>query len=92
MPRSHKVDTAPSYVDNVLNSGTGKPHGKNITEDENLATGETRDGLKRAIRAEPGSMDDPSRGVEYKMSNKGQGIPTDGSNNMFHGLDRKTDI
>lgn len=91
MPRSHKIDTAPSYVDNVLNSGGGKPHGKNITEDENIVTADTRDGLKRALRSEPGSMDDPSRGVEYKMSSEGQGVTADGSNNMFYGLDRKTD-
>lgn len=58
--------TAPGYVNNQFNQGS-KPHGRNITEDPNLADIDTRDGLKRALASEPGSQDDPSRLAERQM-------------------------
>ncbi|KAJ4856574.1 hypothetical protein T069G_09942 [Trichoderma breve] len=53
---------APGYVADQYIKDTKGPHGKNIKEgvDEGKA-GEKNDGLARALRAEPGSEDDPSR-------------------------------
>lgn len=57
---------APSYlVDTQLRDGAG-PHGKNIQEG-NLDLLDNRDGLKRAMRSEPGSEDDPSRWAEQRF-------------------------
>merc|ERR1712000_381989 len=49
---------APTYIAPQYASESG-PHGKNITEGFDDAG--TRDGLKAALAAEPGSKDDPSR-------------------------------
>ncbi|KAJ4013996.1 uncharacterized protein FIESC28_07447 [Fusarium coffeatum] len=56
--------TAPSYVDNQYIKASG-PHGKNITE--GFDDSKTEDGLKKALNAEPGSENDPSRVAELQF-------------------------
>lgn len=81
-------------VDAQLRDKAG-PHGKNIRE-ENLDLLDNRDGLKRALRSEPGSEDDPSRLAEQQMKARNEAIPgtaapvrdTEGGN-TFEELDRK---
>merc|ERR1712000_399950 len=55
---------APTYIAPQYASESG-PHGKNITEGFDDAG--TRDGLKAALAAEPGSKDDPSRRAELQF-------------------------
>ncbi|KAL6854507.1 hypothetical protein J3F83DRAFT_484438 [Trichoderma novae-zelandiae] len=61
--------TAPGYVVDQYLTDTKGPHGKNIKEgiDEGESRGKDSDGLKKALRAEPGSEDDPSRLAERQM-------------------------
>ncbi|KAK8147846.1 hypothetical protein MY1884_001812 [Beauveria asiatica] len=59
---------APSYAVDTQLRQTG-PHGKNIREENIDATG-YRDGLKRALRSEPGSEDDPSRLAEQQFEGR----------------------
>ncbi|KAM0664270.1 hypothetical protein MY8738_009622 [Beauveria namnaoensis] len=60
---------APSYVvDTQLRDQSG-PHGKSIGEEDIDATG-YRDGLRRALRSEPGSEDDPSRLAEHQFEGR----------------------
>ncbi|KAJ3492953.1 hypothetical protein NLG97_g5039 [Lecanicillium saksenae] len=86
--------TAPSYVvDTQLRDHSG-PHGNNIHE-ENLDLPDNSDGLKRALRSEPGSQDDPSRLAEQQLEGR-NAIPgaappvrqTEGGNS-FETLQRK---
>ncbi|KAJ4130105.1 hypothetical protein NW768_007084 [Fusarium equiseti] len=56
--------TAPSYVDAQYIKASG-PHGKNITE--GFDDSKTEDGLKKALEAEPGSENDPSRVAELQF-------------------------
>ncbi|KAJ4165728.1 hypothetical protein LMH87_007348 [Akanthomyces muscarius] len=85
---------APSYLVDTQLRDQGGPHGKNIRE-ENLDLLDNRDGLKRALRSEPGSEDDPSRLAEQQMQGR-NAIPgaappvrdTEGGNS-FEELDRK---
>lgn len=44
---------------------TKGPHGKNITE--GFDDSGTQDGIQKALNAEPGSKDDPSRRAEVQM-------------------------
>ncbi|KAF5009374.1 hypothetical protein FDECE_4406 [Fusarium decemcellulare] len=58
--------TAPSYVESQYQKDTSGPHGKNLKEggwDES----KVEDGLKKALNAEPGSEDDPSRLAEQQF-------------------------
>ncbi|KAF9773263.1 hypothetical protein IL306_008958 [Fusarium sp. DS 682] len=59
--------TAPSYVLNQYIKESG-PHGKNIKE--GIDDSNTQDGLKKALEAEPGSQDDPSRVAELQFQQK----------------------
>ncbi|KAL9948868.1 hypothetical protein D7B24_004927 [Verticillium nonalfalfae] len=57
--------TAPSYVENqYIRDGSG-PHGKNLQEGIDYAN--TKDGLKAALEAEPGSANDPARAAEQQF-------------------------
>jgi hypothetical protein len=56
---------APSYVENQYIRNPGGPHGKNITE--GFDDSKTEDGLKKALKSEPGSDDDPSRVAELRF-------------------------
>ncbi|PTB63407.1 hypothetical protein BBK36DRAFT_1181842 [Trichoderma citrinoviride] len=60
---------APNYVVDQYLTGKGGPHGKNIKEgiDESELRGKESDGLQKALRAEPGSENDPSRLAEERM-------------------------
>jgi hypothetical protein len=58
------ADTAPSYVNNQYVKASG-PHGKNLKE--GIDDSNTEDGLKKALAAEPGSEDDPSRVAELQF-------------------------
>ncbi|OAA71526.1 hypothetical protein ISF_02077 [Cordyceps fumosorosea ARSEF 2679] len=58
--------SAPSYLVDTQLRDRGGPHGKNIRE-ENLDLPDNSDGLKRALRSEPGSEDDPSRLAEQQL-------------------------
>ncbi|OAQ98904.1 hypothetical protein LLEC1_02457 [Akanthomyces lecanii] len=87
---------APSYLVDTQLRDKGGPHGKNIRE-ENLDLLDNRDGLKRALRSEPGSEDDPSRLAEQQMAQERSAIPGTApavrdteSGNGFEELDRKT--
>ncbi|KAM3503302.1 hypothetical protein MY10362_004272 [Beauveria mimosiformis] len=60
---------APSYVVDTQLRGQAGPHGKNI-RDENIDATGYRDGLKRALRSEPGSEDDPSRLAELQFEGR----------------------
>ncbi|ETR99610.1 hypothetical protein M419DRAFT_37666 [Trichoderma reesei RUT C-30] len=61
--------TAPGYVVDQYLTGKGGPHGKNLKEgiDESELRGKESDGLQKALRAEPGSENDPSRLAEERM-------------------------
>ena len=94
---SKEDHTAPSYVESQYIMDTGGPHGKNIHEDKNLGEPGTRDGLGRALRAEPGTENDPSRLAERRFQNEdfaaagGQG-PREGAvgtQSKYDNLDRK---
>ncbi|KAL7907841.1 hypothetical protein GGI35DRAFT_70055 [Trichoderma velutinum] len=61
---------APSYVADQYIKNTGPPHGKNIKEGIDEDSGKDKDGLKKALRSEPGSEDDPSRLAELEMFKK----------------------
>lgn len=61
---------APSYVADQYITDKKGPHGKNVKEgisDKADAKKKNNDGLERALRAEPGSEDDPSRLAERQM-------------------------
>jgi hypothetical protein len=58
------ADTAPSYVNNQYIKASG-PHGKNLKE--GIDDSKTEDGLKKALAAEPGSENDPSRVAELQF-------------------------
>lgn len=60
--------TAPTYIADQYVRDTKGPHGKNIQEGFDDAG--TRDGLKAALGAEPGSDQDPSRLAEHQMDLK----------------------
>jgi hypothetical protein len=64
---------APTYVNNLYRQDKHGPHGKNLTEgfeDE----GKFEDGTQKAMKAEPGSKDDPARASVQKMQTAtGQG-------------------
>ncbi|TFA99800.1 hypothetical protein CCMA1212_008200 [Trichoderma ghanense] len=72
---------APTYVADVYLTGKGKggPHGKNIKEgiDESELRGKESDGLQKALRAEPGSEDDPSRLAEVRLLERDSWVPGD---------------
>lgn len=58
-------DTAPSYVNNQFRRDPNGPHGKNLTEDDDIGTG---DRTKNAsFAAEIGAKDDPSLLAERKF-------------------------
>ncbi|KAK2022172.1 hypothetical protein LX32DRAFT_603322, partial [Colletotrichum zoysiae] len=62
---SSKADPAPTYVLNQYIRDPKGPHGKNIHEgfdDKNV-----KDGLQEALRAEPGSENDPGRVAEREL-------------------------
>jgi len=72
--------TAPTYVSNQYIRDTKGPHGKNVQEGFDDAG--TKDGLKAALAAEPGSEQDPSRLAEYQLDLKNnaksaQAVPRD---------------
>ncbi|KAJ4263069.1 hypothetical protein NW762_006683 [Fusarium torreyae] len=56
--------TAPSYADAQYIKASG-PHGKNLKE--GIDDSKTEDGLQKALNAEPGSQDDPSRVAELQF-------------------------
>lgn len=79
-PESY-AGAAPSYIQSQYQQDPNGPHGKNLKEgdwDESQA----RDGLRKALASEPGSMDDPGRLAEQnfqlKQGTGGTG-PQDGS-------------
>ncbi|KAK2037653.1 hypothetical protein LZ31DRAFT_509271 [Colletotrichum somersetense] len=62
---SSTADPAPTYVLNQYIRDPKGPHGKNIHEgfdDKNV-----KDGLQEALRAEPGSENDPARVAEQEL-------------------------
>ncbi|PTB72204.1 hypothetical protein M440DRAFT_1093105 [Trichoderma longibrachiatum ATCC 18648] len=63
---------APTYVVDQYITGKGGPHGKNIKEgiDESELRDKESDGLHKALRAEPGSENDPSRLAEERLLEK----------------------
>ncbi|KAI0884152.1 uncharacterized protein GGS22DRAFT_19748 [Annulohypoxylon maeteangense] len=56
--------TAPSYVQSQYIKGQGGPHGKNVTEDESIAT---EDREKNASFSQFGTKADPGREAERKF-------------------------
>lgn len=91
---SAQGQTAPSYVESQYIRDNAGPHGKNIHE-EKLDDSELHDGLKRALRSEPGSQDDPSRLAEQRFQFQDSAAPGGqgprenavGSNTAFGKLD-----
>ncbi|KAG7135354.1 hypothetical protein HYQ45_006893 [Verticillium longisporum] len=57
--------TAPSYVENQYIRDSSGPHGKNLQEGIDYKN--TKDGLKAALEAEPGSENDPARAAEQQF-------------------------
>ncbi|KAI0443530.1 hypothetical protein F4803DRAFT_306381 [Xylaria telfairii] len=76
MPRetgSGSADTAPSYVENQFLRDPSGPHGRNITGDDSIGTG---DRTKNAsFAAEIGSKDDPSLLAERKFEQQNSIAP-----------------
>lgn len=58
---------APSSAADQHSTGAKGHHGKKVKEGMSDKTDEKNDGLARALRAEPGSEDDPSRLAERQM-------------------------
>ncbi|KAK3181220.1 hypothetical protein K4F52_007496 [Lecanicillium sp. MT-2017a] len=91
---SAQGQTAPSYVESQYIRDNAGPHGKNIHEAK-LDDSELHDGLKRALRSEPGSQDDPSRLAEQRFQFQDSAAPGGqgprenavGSNTAFGKLD-----
>ncbi|KAM3510447.1 hypothetical protein MY11210_005900 [Beauveria gryllotalpidicola] len=85
---------APSYIVGTQLRDQAGPHGKNIREEEDLDATGSRDGLKRALRSEPGSEDDPSRLAEQQFQGRnaipGSAPPVRDTQgvNIFEKLDR----
>ncbi|RFU81825.1 hypothetical protein TARUN_416 [Trichoderma arundinaceum] len=69
---------APGYVADQYLTDTKGPHGRNVKEGISDEAGVKNDGLKRALRSEPGSEDDPSRLAERQML-QGQSLRDRGS-------------
>jgi hypothetical protein len=68
--KSASAGAAPGYIADQYIKDTKGPHGKKIKEgirDDKGSSKEDSDGLQRALRAEPGSEDDPSRLAERQM-------------------------
>ncbi|KAF5027649.1 hypothetical protein F66182_245 [Fusarium sp. NRRL 66182] len=61
---AQSAGSAPSYVDAQYAKASG-PHGKNLKE--GIDDSKTEDGLQKAMNAEPGSQDDPSRAAELQF-------------------------
>ncbi|KAH9909895.1 hypothetical protein F4778DRAFT_23911 [Xylariomycetidae sp. FL2044] len=59
------VEPAPTYVQNQYNKYPGGPHGKNIKEDDSIAT---EDKNKNASFSEFGTKNDPARAAEQKLA------------------------
>ncbi|KAL7812120.1 hypothetical protein V8C44DRAFT_364827 [Trichoderma aethiopicum] len=91
---------APGYVVDQYLTGKGGPHGKNLKEgiDESELKGKESDGLQKALRAEPGSENDPSRLAEERMLERdslrgeGTGARQGGieGGTKYDGLERET--
>ncbi|KAH8652215.1 hypothetical protein BX600DRAFT_527380 [Xylariales sp. PMI_506] len=58
------IAAAPTYISNQFIRAPGGPHGKNITEDESIAT---QDIAKNASFSEFGTRNDPGRAAEQKF-------------------------
>lgn len=71
---------APTYIAPQYAQESG-PHGKNITE--GFDDSGTRDGLKAALGAEPGSKNDPSRRAELQFQQTNQQRTTAGQPKDF---------
>ncbi|KAI0015982.1 hypothetical protein F4780DRAFT_32381 [Xylariomycetidae sp. FL0641] len=67
---------APSYVENQYHRDPAGPHGKNLTEDPSLGTG---DDVKNASMAPIGSKDDPALAAENKIAASTADTSTAGS-------------
>lgn len=84
--------TAPTYVNNQYTSDSGRPHGKNITEDPEMT------GRPAKFNVEPGSKEDPGRLAEQDLRLKqtrgapGTGDRQDGAGNQqpYGALDNET--
>lgn len=82
---AHKVDAAPTYVTNqALNDGSG-PHGKNITEDDDM----TWDRSKNASFNEYGTTKDPGALAEKKFG-LGQGAGSGSKGERQTAIDGET--
>lgn len=68
------VNTAPNYVQNVIHSGGGKPHGKNLKEGDFKGESANTSGF-----APLGSDRDPSRLAEEQFEGRQQVSGTTGS-------------
>lgn len=65
-----RADTAPSYVENqYIQDGRG-PHGLGVREVSSMDDPRYQDGISKAMRAEPGSVDDPSRAAELQFEQR----------------------
>ncbi|KAI1637524.1 hypothetical protein F4809DRAFT_314946 [Biscogniauxia mediterranea] len=62
---SEQGGAAPTYVESAYRRDPAGPHGKNITEDEGIAT---EDKARNASYAEVGSAADPGRAAEKKFT------------------------
>lgn len=63
---SANAGTAPSYVNSQYRDSSG-PHGKNLKTDGTWDASEAQDGIQKALDAEPGSENDPSRIAQQQM-------------------------
>ncbi len=62
---SHNVDRAPSYVNNQYYRDPSGPHGKNLKEDDSIAT---EDKKKNTSLSQFGTKDDPGAAAEQKLT------------------------
>ncbi|KAI0001392.1 hypothetical protein F4779DRAFT_604258 [Xylariaceae sp. FL0662B] len=62
---SHAGSTAPSYAQNIYHQDPKGPHGKNIKEDESIAT---EDKNRNASFSEFGTKNDPAAAAERKFA------------------------